>query len=135
MYSHFKQAQRFSRISALLILTSFYSCGFAYKEQVTGKYYIIGVDTKDDLSLRYKLDNGDFVGKAPGQILQYGYNDTLIVAKTQYNYSGQPSFYLINMLKDSDYAHEEDFQIGPISEEEFNSKWNQRLNIKLEDVQ
>ncbi|MBC3540320.1 hypothetical protein ACFSC6_02830 [Rufibacter sediminis] len=135
MFNQLKPAQTFRRISVLLILTSSYSCRFAYKEHVIGKYFIIGVDTKDDLSLSYKLSNGDFVGKAPGQILQYGYNDTVIVAKTQNNYNGQPSYYIINMVKDSDYAHEEDFQTGPIAEEEFNTKWKQKVNINLVDVQ
>jgi hypothetical protein len=34
-------------------LMNLYSCGFAYEKQMTGKYYIIGVDTEDDLGLSY----------------------------------------------------------------------------------
>jgi hypothetical protein len=111
-----------------------YSCGFAYEKQVTGKYYIIGVDTKDDLGLSYKLSSGDYIGKAPGLLLQYGFNDTFLVAKTQNYKTGNPSYYIIDMTKDSELAHEETFRVGPLSEDKYNQTWRQRLDIKLKDV-
>ena len=111
-----------------------YSCGFAYEKKVTGKYYIIGVDIKDDLRLSYQLSSGDYVGKAPGQLLQYGFNDTFLVAKTQEYKNGSPSYYIIDMTKDSELAHEETFRVRPLSEDEYTQTWKPRLNIQLKDV-
>ncbi|MEO5945731.1 MAG: hypothetical protein ABIP79_02865 [Chitinophagaceae bacterium] len=122
-----------SFIFGLLFLISFLSCGFAYQKHVTGKYYIIGVDSKDDLGLSYKLSSGDYIGKAPGQLLQYGFNDTFLVAKTQIDKATSPSYYIIDMTKDSELAHEEVFRVGPLTEEEYNRTWKQNLNIQLKN--
>jgi hypothetical protein len=111
-----------------------YSCGFAYEKQVTGKYYIIGIDTKDNLGLSYRLSSEDYVGKAPGKLLQYGFNDTFLVAKTQEYKHCNPSYYIIDMIKDSELAHEETFRIGPLTETEYNQNWKQKLNIQLKNV-
>lgn len=112
-------------------MLNFYSCGFAYKEQVIGKYYIIGVDTKTDLALSYEVGSGNYIGKAPGLLLQYGYNDTFLVAKTQEYNDNYPAYYIIDMTKDSEIAHEKDFRIGPLTEEEFNQTWKQRLLVSF----
>jgi hypothetical protein len=92
------------------------------------------VDTKDDLGLSYKLTSDDYVGKAPGQLLQYGFNDTFLVAKTLKYKNGNPAYYIIDMTKDSELAHEEVFRVGPLTEVEYNQTWKQRLNIQLKDV-
>ena len=111
-----------------------YSCGFAYEKQVKGKYYIIGVDTEDDLGLSYKLSSNDYVGKAPGNLLQYGFNDTFLVAKVKEYKNGNLSYYIIDMTKDSELAHEETFRVGPLSEDEYTQTWKPRLNIQLKDI-
>jgi hypothetical protein len=118
MFNQSKQIKILLSLLGLLLLTNLYSCGFAYEKQVTGKYYIVGVDSKVDLGLSYKLGSGDYVGKAPGQLLQYGFNDTFLVAKTQEYNNDTSYFYIINMTKDSELAHEETFRIGPLTEAE-----------------
>lgn len=129
-----KQAQNFVLTFMLLLFANLYSCSFAYEERVIGKYHIIGVDSRNDLVLSYQLGSGSYVGKAPGRLLQYGFNDTFLVAKTQEYKNVSPSFYLINMTKDSEFAHEETFRIGPLTEDEFGRTWKHRLNIQLKDV-
>ena len=120
--------------AVLLLLINICSCGFAYVRHVTGQYYIIGVDTKEDLGLSYKLSSGEYVGKAPGQLLEYGFNDTFLVAKTQEYNDHAPSYFIIDMTKDSDLEHEEIFRIGPLTEADFIDKWKRRLGIELKDV-
>ena len=117
-----------------MFVTNFSSCGFAYEKQVTGNYFIVGVDTKTNLTLSYKLKSGDYVGKAPGQLLQYGFNDTFLVAKTQENRNNHHFYFIIDMTNDNELAHEENFRVGPLTEEEYNRKWKRRLNLKLKDV-
>jgi hypothetical protein len=124
----------FLSLLGLALLTCFFSCGLAYKKQITGKYYIVGVDTDNSASLSYKLASGDYVGKAPGKLLEYGFNDTFMVAKTQEYKKNNPSYFIIDMTKDSELAHEESFRIGPLSEDEFSKRWKRRLNIQLIDI-
>jgi len=121
-------------IAAFILLIGFLSCGFAYEMHVTGRYYIIGVDTKEDLGLSYDLSSGGYIGKAPGQILQYGFDETYLVVKTLEQKDKNPSFYIINMTKDAELAREEEFRIGPISEDEYNETWEKRLNIVLKEL-
>ena len=115
-------------------MINIYSCGFAYEKQIKGKYYIIGVDSQNDLGLSYKLSSGDYVGKAPGILLQYGFNDSFLVAKTQEYKNEKPSYYIIDMTKDYELAHEETFRVGPLLEDEYNQTWKQRLNIQLKGI-
>jgi hypothetical protein len=107
----------------------------AYEEQITGKYYIVGVDTRDDLHLSYSIGAGSYVGKAPGEILRYGFNDTFLVAETDDGVGRHAVYYVIDMTKDSEYAHEKDFRIGPISKAEYEDRWSSRLKIKFQKVQ
>jgi hypothetical protein len=116
----------------MLISVSFDSCGFAYKKHIVGKYYIIGVDTKDNLSLCYELTSGDYVGKVPSRIIGYSYNKTFLVAKVQEYRKTHLTYYVIDMTRDSEFAHEEDFRVGPLSEKEFESNW--KSNLKMVDV-
>ena len=111
------------------MLFTFASCGFAYEEQITGNYYVISGDTETHLSLSYRLSSGDYIGKAPGILLEYGHNDTFLVAKTQNYKDKYPSYYIIDMSEDSELAHEEIFRVGPINEEEYNKTWKQALGI------
>jgi hypothetical protein len=134
MFNTNKSMNKYLFAAGLLLLMNISSCGFAYVKHVTKKYYIIGVDTKEDLGLSYKLGSGDFIGKAPGQLIQYGYNDTILVAKTHEHNSSRPSYYIIDMTKDSELEHEEIFRIGPISEEDFTLIWKRRLQIELKNV-
>ncbi|MEO6136164.1 MAG: hypothetical protein ABIP35_13490 [Ginsengibacter sp.] len=106
------------------MLINFSSCGFVYEKQVKDNYYIIGVDTNTDLGLAYKLSSGGYVGKAPGQLLQYGFNDTFFIAKTREYSDSLASYYIIDMTKDSELAHEETFRVGPLTEEEYNQHGN-----------
>ena len=89
-----KIKSRGSTILFLIVILCF-SCGFVYEKHLTRNYYIIGVDSNEELSLSYKLNAGNFVGKAPGQILEYGFNDTFLVAKTRENLKPEPLFYII----------------------------------------
>lgn len=134
MFNQSKQTRNFLSLFGIFLLINLYSCGFAYEKQVKGKYYIVGVDSQDELGLSYQLESGSYVGKAPGQLLQYGFNDTFLVAKTKEYKNDSPSFYIIDMTKDSELAHEETFRIGPLSEDEYNNSWKRRLNIQLQDV-
>jgi hypothetical protein len=110
------------------------SCGLAYKKHIIGKYYLIGVDTKDDVSLCYNLSSGDFVGRAPAKVIAYGYKDSFLVVKALEYKNSYPTYYIINMNRDSEYAHEEVSRIGPLQESDFDKEWKDKLKMRLETV-
>ena len=128
------RTQKLILLVVTIFLLNLYSCGFAYEKRIKNQYYIIGVDDEKERELSYKLSSGDYVGRAPGQLLQYGISDSFLVVKTQGHIGDSLTFYIINMNKDSELALEENFRVGPISEEEYYRTWNPRLNIKLIDV-
>lgn len=107
-----------------------FSChSFSYEKKIANGYYLIGVDTKDYLTISRRLSNGDYIGRIPAKVLEYGIVDSLIVGKTEKK--GVINYYILNIQKDSEYAHEEDFLIGPLTENEFNRQWQSRLNVHL----
>ena len=110
------------------------SCGFVFKEHITGKYYAIGVDTRFDVSLSYENSRGEYSGKAPGRLLEYGYNDSFLVARTEEYSKVNSSYYIIDMTKDSELAHDETFRIGPLSRKDFDSIWNRKLAIEMKSI-
>lgn len=134
--SNHRISARFSQLLFITLLLLFIaSCNLAYRKQVKGKYYIVGTDSKENLTLSYELKSGDYVGKVPGRLLQYGHNDTFLVAKTQDPVNGKPAYWVINMVKDSESAHEEEFRVGPLTDQEYKRIWEPRLNIELVNLQ
>jgi|ERR1035437_782866 hypothetical protein len=126
---------KYFRICLLVIIPFYlYSCtGFNRLEHIVGPYYLVEVDTKNDLDISYELKNGDYVGKIPSTILEYGFNDSFLIAKTK-DYSDQIQYYIVDRRKDFDLAHEEDFRIGPISQNEFLNSWKDRLKIRMKSA-
>ena len=118
----------------LISFSYFFSCqGFNRVEHIVGPYYLIEIDIKEDLSICYDLKNDDYLGKIPQTIIEYGYNDSFLIAKTK-NHSDQINFYIVDIKKDSALAHEEDFRFGPMSESEFVNKWEDRLKIRMKST-
>jgi len=123
-------------VGLLQVVFSFSSCGFAYQKHIVGRYYIIGVDDATNLSLSYKLNSGDFVGRVPSntRIIECVYNDTFLVAKVQKYDKNHPTFYIINMIRDSELAEERAFRTGPITESDFNTTWKPKFLIQMTKV-
>ena len=104
------------------------SCSsFSYEKKITGKYFLIGVDAQDYLNISRKLSNGDYIGRVPANVLEYKIIDSFIVAKSEEK--GAFRYYIVNMQKDSDYAQESDFLIGPLNYKEFIKYCGENLAI------
>ncbi len=126
--------KKFFLATALLqMILIFSSCRFAHEKHITGRYSIVGIDEKE-LSISYELSSGDYVGKIPGIPIEYGYNDTFLIAKSQEYNKKNTAYYIIDMRNDSDLAIEETFRIGPISENIFDSVWKQKLKIIMHKI-
>jgi hypothetical protein len=94
-------------------------------------YYLIEVDTRNDLAICYKSSSGEFINKIPPEVVEYGYTDSFLVAKTKNNYNDIFYYYIIDLSKDFDLAHEDKFRTGPLIEKEYNEEWQPRLKINF----
>jgi hypothetical protein len=116
-------------ISIIICLWIFGCHPFAYEKEVIRPYYLIGNDTKQDLTISRRLDNGDYIGRIPGNVVEYGVAGNYIVAKT--NNRAAVSYYIVNMINDNDYAQEQDFLVGPLSESVYMRDWHNKLHVQL----
>jgi hypothetical protein len=115
----------------LLSIVLFLRCSdFAYEQKIVGNYYLIGVDTKTDISISLKLKSGDFIGRIE-RVKQYTVvNDSLIFARSL-DTANKSVYYILNMNKDFDVAKIENIIIGPIDSETFNNYWAKKFKIKF----
>lgn len=66
-----------------LLLPLMQSCGFVYKQHLTGNYYLIAVDTKDDMNVCYhrQTDDALYIGITGASVYAVGYDDDFILVK------------------------------------------------------
>ena len=67
----------------LFLLPLMQSCGFVYKQHLTGNYYLIAVDTKDDMDVCYhrQTDDALYIGITGASVYAVGYDDDFILVK------------------------------------------------------
>lgn len=92
------------RISALILTSFLSSCGFGHDEKLVSGYNIVAVDSNDQMSLCWKMENGDCNGDGlPGPTLfAAGYSEKFVVAAIHPhgNRSVTQYFYIVRNLKD-----------------------------------
>lgn len=83
------------------------------EKHLAGNYYLLEEEGRNGFSIRYKLRNGDFVGRVPCCVIEYGIGDSLIISKID----GQNGveYYSLNMKNDRDIGKTEEFLKGPLS--------------------
>ena len=59
------------------------SCGFVYERHLTGNYYLIAVDTKEDMDVCYHQpdDDAPYTGITGAGVYAVGYDDDFILVK------------------------------------------------------
>ncbi len=134
MFNQSNEKNKYFSLVFVITILIFISCGFAFKKHILGQYYLVGVDSKSDVTVCFKLATGDFIGKIPHTLIEYGYNDSFLVGKSKEYNKNFVTYYIIDMRKDSEFAHEKNFRIGPINQVEFDSIWRKRLNIRMISV-
>jgi hypothetical protein len=69
--------------SLFLLLPLMQSCGFVYEQHLTGNYYLIAVDTKDDMDVCYHRQKDDalYTGITGASVYAVGYDDDFILVK------------------------------------------------------
>lgn len=108
-------------IVLLLIAVLFYSCwglGFAYLKHLSGNYYLLACDSKEQMSIAYKDTESSYIGIVSEKVLAVGYNNNFIIAKqisveSQDSISDRPPAYYIIDIRDT---RREDFLKTAIEE-------------------
>jgi hypothetical protein len=97
-------------------------------KKIAGNYCVEAIDTKDDTSLYYVLENGDGVGRIEPRVVSVGWDTKHIIAKRIVKARTDPLFYIVEIEKDHALADPEDVVTGPLSEEEF---WLKRKQLNV----
>jgi hypothetical protein len=113
------------------------ACSGMYEKHLTGNYYLTKTDYADEeLSLSYKLENGDYIGVVNPTLFAVGYDDDYIIAKNHpqirgaFTFNKNVTYYYIVPLKYKVHHSPDENRIGPLSEEEFKAK---RKELKMSD--
>ncbi|WP_333662222.1 hypothetical protein [Chishuiella changwenlii] len=116
-------------ILVIFSLLLFSSCNDIKSNQIIGRYYLVAVDTKDDMSIGYEVDeSGNTVDVVPETIFSVGNNDKYIIAKQHPNTNRKiTNYFIIPIYKEFTYFPEKGV-IGPLSLDEFIAK-QKELNI------
>ena len=59
-------------MTVVLLITQMVSCGFVSDEKLIGPYRLVAIDVDQQMSICYKIDNGDCVGHIPATIFGLG---------------------------------------------------------------
>ena len=119
------------------------SCGFVYEEQICGNYYLIAVDTMNDLSLSYhysKFDTSEGI-VSDGIYYVATNNDYIIIKKHPYIDEvsrlkldeGKTDYYIVKVDKDST-CFDESTRLGPYIKDEFEHKIDELKITDLHEV-
>ena len=103
------------------------SCGgFVYKKEVTNGYYLIAVDSDEQMALGRKSDSS-YITVIPETIFAIGWNESFIIAKQHPRASNFPQGYRVN--KDETFFYllriKDDQVFGPMSESAYLKKRNE----------
>lgn len=114
------------------LLTVLCSCGdiLASRKNIVGRYYLVEDEGSNAFSIRYKLATGDFIGRVPAPVVEYGWNDSVLVVKTMCEPGNE--VYVIDMRKDFEFADKSEYLIRVLSEVEYNRNWQDQLKLKFE---
>jgi hypothetical protein len=111
------------KIAYAFLLSVFIGCKGVSDEQVVGRYYLVAMDyVKEETSLSYKLEDGNYVGVVDKTIFAVGFNDNYIIAKQHpSNNRAITNYYIVPIYKENTLSPEKGL-IGALTLEQFNEK-------------
>ena len=123
---------------SVILLLAVTSCGLfdSHHETIKGKYNVGWIDTQENRSISYALDEDDFGGveKIGPSVRRWGANDRFIIAeRTMFNRAHNDktptitTYYIIDMEIESPYDNKD--VIGPLSSADF-EKMKSKLEIQ-----
>lgn len=119
----------FKIIITLVLISIIFSCEGINKNQIIGRYYLVAVDTDDNMSIGYQVDEeGNTVDIVKETVFSIGNNNSYIIAKQNpYRNKSIVNYFIIPIYKKFTYFPEKGV-IGPLSLNQFEVK-RKELNI------
>ncbi|WP_455623830.1 DUF3997 domain-containing protein [Parabacteroides sp.] len=117
---------------ALLFILS--GCGFVYEEQLTGNYYLVAVDVKDDMTVCYHDEPELWLGIGKEGVYEVGYDEHFILTKNYkvlldsagmslHRYDKSiTEYYIIPVDNTQNHFDAQENYFGAFTEEEFEAK-------------
>jgi len=114
--------------AVLAVLLS--GCGDAIHEGLTGPYILIAVDADEQLSVSRYVGDGISIGRIGPVVTDAGWNTNYIVAavRPEGKPGTPPSYYYLDIAKDSTVGDQYQAVTGPLSKDEFD-KAKQKLGL------
>ena len=102
-----------------------------YVKHITGRYYLVAVDTDDQMDLGFQTESKDYIGLLGQTVFAVGFNKNYIIAKQHhYNNRNITNYYIIFIYHEMTYWPEKGV-IAPFTKEEFNKK---RHELNISDI-
>ena len=117
-----------SGIAALSLLLC--GCGDAIHEHLTGPYILIAIDVDEQVSVSRDEGNGTSIGRIGPVVTDVGWNTNYIVAavRPEKKPGTPPSYYFLDVAKDSGTGDQYQAVTGPLTKDEF-EKSKQKLGL------
>ncbi len=103
------------------ILFSFINCNNLQNEQISLRYYLVSVDSKENMSLGYSIndDNSSFVDVVGETVFSVGFDDKYIIVKQHpYNNRNVTNYFIVPIYKSFNYSPDTGV-IGALTYEKF----------------
>ena len=122
----------------ILLFLLMQSCGFVYERHLTGNYYLIAVDTKEDMDVCYHQQKKDapYTGLTGASVYAVGYDDEFILVKAypalkdsmgislhRYN-KNTTEYYIIPVNNTQETWEAQENKFGPFCRTRFEVKLN-----------
>lgn len=125
-------------IFVLIFSSLIYNCDDLSKNSIIGKYYLVSVDSIDDTSLSYSINNDDssFANVVGETVFAVGHNDDFIIVKQHPRVFGNEpdktttNYFIVKIYKKNTLWAEKGV-IGPLTKKEFEQK---RKDLKIENI-
>lgn len=98
-----------------------------YKKEITQGYYLIGVDTSNNISLCNEINDGGFIQVLDSGIDRLGFNEEVIAIRAINSWEvseekDEFKYYVIPLIENVDPHWVDTLTIGPLTKLEFKEK-------------
>lgn len=126
-------------ITLLLILSG---CGFVYEQQLTGNYYLVAIDSKQDMAVCYHDEPELWLGIGGNGVYEVGHDEYFILTKKYkelqdslgmsfHRYDKNiTEYYIIPVDNTQNHFDAQENYLGPLTSEEFEAK---RKELRVSD--
>lgn len=104
------------------------SCWFGFhSRKIYQNYYLVSLDTKENSSVSYKLDDGNFIERVPSVAGFSIVKDEWLLVRQKIN--NEEKYYIVSIKKDDGYAELDRIREGPYDHRSFSEVCKERFKL------